>query len=139
MTAGIKSDCASGSVHRKRRQMSISSDRSLQMEVRRVGSAIVLTVHGSASMTDAPRLREELQRLAAHPRTTIILDLTDLDFIGAEGIDAMLYGREQLNIQQGQIRLVHPNVGIRRILDLTRLSEVFSLFDSLEEALKNVP
>ncbi|HDY65339.1 MAG TPA: anti-sigma factor antagonist [Phycisphaerae bacterium] len=118
--------------------MTISSDRSLQMEVRRVGSAVVITVHGSASMTDAPRLREELQRLAERPRTTIILDLTDLDFIGAEGIDALLFGRERLNVQQGQIRLVHPNDDIRRILDLTRLSEVFGVFDSLEEALKNV-
>ena len=105
------------------------------MEVRRVGSAVVITARGSATMVDAPRLGEELQRLVGHPRTTIILDLTDLDFIGAEGIDALLLARERLSVQQGQIRLVHPNEKIRRILDLTRLTEVFGIFDSLEEAL----
>ena len=116
--------------------MTISSDRSLQMDVRRVGSAVVIAVRGSASMVDAPRLGEELQRLADRPHTTIILDLTDLNFIGAEGIDALLLARERLNVQQGQIRLVHPNKEIRRILELTRLTKIFPIFDSIEEALK---
>ncbi len=117
--------------------MTISSDRSLQMEVSRIGQAVVITVHGSASMVDAPRLGEELQRLADRPHSTIILDLTDLNFIGAEGIDALLLARKRLDVQQGQIRLVHPNEGIRRILELTRLTKIFPVFDSLEDALKN--
>ena len=117
--------------------MTISSDRSLQMEVSHIGPAVVITVHGSASMVDAPRLGEELQRLADRPHATIILDLTDLNFIGAEGIDALLLARERLNVQQGQIRFVHPNKEIRRILELTRLTKVFPIFDSLEDALKN--
>ena len=118
--------------------MGITNERSLEMEVRRVGSAVVITLHGAVSMTDAPRLREELQRLADRPKTTILLDLTDMDFIGAEGIDALLFGRERLSVQQGQIRLVHPNDKIRHIFELTRLSELFALFDSLEKALENV-
>jgi anti-anti-sigma factor len=62
--------------------------------------------------------------------------LTDLEFIGCEGIDAILAGRALAGIEHGQIRLVGLNPEIRHILEITRLTEVFPIFDTVDSAVK---
>lgn len=114
--------------------MTISADRPLQLDFRPLGQAIVITAHGSAEVLDAPQLQERLQRLVDRPDRIIVLDLSDLDFIGPGGLDALLTVRQALKARHGQIRLVNPNPEIHRLLQVSRLTEVFPIFDTVDQA-----
>jgi anti-anti-sigma factor len=114
--------------------MTVFVNKPLQLEVGREGRAIVITAHGSAGVIDAPRLQEQLARLAEKPNTVIVLDLSDLEFLGPDGIDALLTAHQLSKVQHGQIRLVNPNHEIRRMLEVTRLTEVFPVYGSVKEA-----
>jgi len=113
-----------------------SEKAALQRTVDHIGRASVIRLSGSADMVDARLLREILQELAAKADNIIVLDLTDLEFIGCEGIDAILAGKALAGIEHGQIRLVGLNPEIRHILEITRLTEVFPIFDTVDNAVK---
>lgn len=118
--------------------MALSADRPLQMEVRRKDRGLVIAVHGSVDVLDAPALQEQLQKLTAREDApeVVVLDLSDLDFIGPDGIDALLRVRRALQSQKGRIRLVHPSPEIRRMLQVTRLTKILPIYDSVEQALE---
>ena len=115
--------------------MTISADRPLLLDVHTEERAVVISAHGSADVLDVPDLQERLARLASHPNRIIILDLSDLDFIGPDGLDALLNVRQVVLKKHGQIRLVNPNREIRRMLQVSRLMEIFPVYDSVEQAL----
>jgi anti-sigma B factor antagonist len=115
--------------------MTLSADRPLQLDVRRDEGGVVISAHGSVDALDAPQLQEQLQRLIPQTRQVIVLDLSDLDFIGPDGLDALLTVRNALQVHHGQIRLVHPNPEIHRMLEVTRLTEILPIFDTVEQAL----
>jgi anti-sigma B factor antagonist len=117
--------------------MSLQHDQ-LQMDVRCESRAVVVTVRGSAGMVHAHRVRMELEHLTEHPGTNIILDLSELEFIGADGVDAILAGRELSRMRKGQIRLVNPGPNVRRLLEITRLTQVMPIYASVEEAMADL-
>lgn len=107
----------------------------LELDIRRGEVATVVVLRGSLGMIDVDRVQEELRRIVGQPESLVILDMTDLHFIGADGLDALLVSRELSRVQHGQIRLVNPHGEIRRILELTKLDKVFGIFETLEQAL----
>jgi anti-sigma B factor antagonist len=115
--------------------MTISADRPLQLDVRRENGNVVISAHGNIDVLDAPMLQEQLQELVRESRRLVVLDLSDLDFIGPDGLDVLLTVRKALKVHKGQIRLVHPHPEIRRMLQVTRLTKILPIFDTVEQAL----
>ncbi len=113
--------------------MNDSAD-SFGMDVTRTGRAVVVTIRGEASMTHAPAILAELECLTLNPEETIVLDVSGLSFIGGEGLDALLSGRELSRLRHHSIRLVNPSGPVRDILKLTRLDQVFPIYETLDEA-----
>jgi anti-anti-sigma factor len=116
--------------------MAISVNRPLELQVQQKGRAVMVMARGFAGATDAPKLQAELQRLAKTPGALIVLNLTNLEFLGPDGLDAMLSAHLLVKAQHGQIRLVSPNAEIRRMLQVTRLTEVFPIYDSVSQAVE---
>ncbi|MBN1555646.1 MAG: STAS domain-containing protein [Phycisphaerae bacterium] len=116
--------------------MTLSADRPLQLDVRQDERGFIVSVHGSVDVLDAPALQDQLEQLIPLPSPLVVLDLSDLDFIGPDGIDALLTARQALQSHHGEIRLVHPNPEIRRVLQVTRLTEILPIFDTVEQAME---
>ena len=108
----------------------------LKVSVSSTSGVTLIALKGSATMADTEILQQQLQQLAERPEAVLILDLSELDFIGANGIHAFLIGRAESEMHHGQIRLVHPSPDVKHMLELTRLTEIFPIFDTVEEAMK---
>jgi anti-sigma B factor antagonist len=107
----------------------------LDLQVQQSGSATVVAMRGSLGMIDVESVQEQLRRLVGQPEAVVVLDMSDLHFIGADGLDMLLVSRGLSRVQHGQIRLVNPSGEIRRILELTRLDKVFGIYPSVDDAL----
>ena len=112
-----------------------SHHKPLRMNVTRRDDAVVLTVVGSVSMTDTDRLQEKLVELAAERVAVIVLDLKEMDFICSVGLGAIIVGHLKCRHHAGQVRLVSPVPSVRELLETTRLTKLFDIYDSIEEAL----
>ncbi len=106
----------------------------LEMDVREVGSAAVVHVSGSVDMSDAEKMRVTLEDLAAKPTALIVLDLSDMDFICSVGLGAIISAHLKCRHHQGRICLVNPKPAVRELLETTRLTKLFDIYQTVEEA-----
>ena len=99
----------------------------------------VLEVHGDADLHSAPELRERIRGAIDEGANTVVVDLSATTLIDSTALGVLLGGMKRLREQDGQIRLVVPRPEVRRIFEITMLDRIFSLHDSQEEALAELP
>ncbi|MCY4329354.1 MAG: STAS domain-containing protein [Endozoicomonadaceae bacterium] len=68
----------------------------------------------------------------------IILDLSKINFMDSSGLGAVVAVRKELmSKDDSKMHLANPQSAINDLLDLTCMNKVFSIFSSVEDALKN--
>ena len=115
--------------------MSAGRTRAMKLAVRHVGTSAVVRVIGSANMNEAQRLRETLEALAAGKARRIVVDLSEMDFISSVGLGAIISAHLKCRHHQGRIFFVNPQPAVAELLETTRLTKLFPIYDDVEEAL----
>ncbi|SRR5581483_9425067 len=83
---------------------------------------------------NAGQLKAEFLILAQPDIKTLIVDLTDVEYIDSAGISALLLAQRQMRIHDGELRLVGLNENVRSMLAVTQLDRIFPIFDSVQDA-----
>jgi len=78
-------------------------------------------------------LHEIAPYLTAH--TSVILDLAELNFIDSSGLGAVLSCKRKLQAGGSTLKLCGLSATVRDIFDLVRLSKVFEIYATREEAM----
>ena len=99
----------------------------LQLVVSSVDSHHEVRLLGELDMSTAPQLREELSRLADGGVTVVTLDLSDLAFIDSTGLTTLITGLKRFRQEGGDMTLRSPTPATRKVLEITGLTEVFSI------------
>lgn len=85
--------------------------------------------------------KEEFAKLLQPLETAdvVILDFEAVSFFDSSAISCLivLHRRVQNNGTKAAIRIVKPGSGIRRVLEVTGLTSLFSLYETRSEALRN--
>jgi len=115
--------------------MTVAGRQPFRLDVAREGNAAVVRVSGSVTITEADQLREALENLAAEHAPVMVLDLANMDFICSLGLGAIISGHLKCRHHRGQVRLVHPQPPVRELLETTRLTKLFGIYDSVAQAL----
>lgn len=105
------------------------------IDVERRGTSSVVTLVGSCEMLEAERMMERMVELADESTQVIVIDLSRLEFIESTGLGAIIAGHLRLRHHQGEMRLVSPSTPILRLLELTRLTQLFHVYPDVETAL----
>lgn len=63
----------------------------------------------------------------------MIADLTDVGFIDSTGLRSLMTARERIG-EKGRLLLVFDDGPVKRILDLTRLTDRFEVFTTVDDA-----
>lgn len=116
----------------------ITSDGELPFHLaeRRVGTASVVTLSGSCSMIAAPALGDRLIEVAESDAKLVVLDLTVLEFIESTSLGKIVAAYLKLRRRGADMRIVGPQDNIVHLLNLTRLSQLFTVFPTVADALK---
>ncbi len=99
----------------------------LEVIVSSVESRHEVRLLGELDMSTAPRLSDELVRLASDGPSMVTVDLSDLAFIDSTGLSVLITGLKRLRQQGGDLALRSPTPGTRKVLEITGLTEVFSI------------
>ncbi len=87
------------------------------------GGVPVLTVSGELDMSNADTLEAAVAAIAARGPDQLVFDLSDLRFMDSAGI-AILIGA---SAQVKSVRLRAPSLAVRRVVELSGLSEVLPI------------
>lgn len=98
----------------------------------------VITVAGEIHVSTAPGFSEQLNASIRDDSPTVVLDLTDVDFIDSTGLSVLLNGLRRVTRQQGRMVLVATNPTVLRLFEITRLDSTFDIRSTRDEALRAV-
>lgn len=94
----------------------------------------VLAVKGEVDVYTAPRLRERLVELVTEGKRQIVVDLEGVDFLDSTGLGVLVGGLKRLRSNDGEMSLVSTQSRILKVFEITGLTKVFSIHDSVEAA-----
>lgn len=95
----------------------------------------VLKVGGEVDLLTTPQLKAGIEEQLAHGRPLLVIDLSEVSFLGSSGLAALVEARQSAEDSGIALRLVAGNRSVFRPLATTGLTSLFDLRESLEEAL----
>lgn len=100
------------------------------------GSIRVFTVRGELDMSTAPELERGLEQALADPGASILVDLSECEFIDSTGIALIVRAWQRLS-EEGERRLVlaSSNHQVRRLLKITGVESSIPMRESRDAAL----
>ena len=113
----------------------MAAPETFKLETRQEGSAVVAVVAGSAGMAEAEGFRARLEQIADGETPLIVLDLSGLEFVCSAALAAMISAHLRVRRRNGQVRLANPRPTVRELLEITRLTKLFGVYDTVEKAL----
>ena len=106
----------------------------LGLKVEERGDVAVLAVSGEVDVATVPRLREQLHGLVASGTPRIVVDLDAVDFLDSTGLGVLVGALKRVRANGGELALVCTAPRIRKVFEVTGLTKVFALFDTVDEA-----
>jgi anti-sigma B factor antagonist len=94
----------------------------------------VLTASGEIDVAAAPGFREQLVDLIEAGSSELVVDLDDVDFIDSTGLGVLVGAVRRARAADGDVRLVCTNTRLLKVFDVTGLDEVFTIAESIENA-----
>jgi anti-anti-sigma factor len=104
------------------------------------GGIRLCAVRGELDMNTAPDLERPLEQAMADPEASILLDLTECEFIDSTGIALIVRSWQRIDRTagaegKGRLVLCSVNHQVRRLLEITGVESSISLHESRDEAL----
>src|ERR1044072_113250 len=93
-----------------------------------------LAVRGEGDVYARPRLRERLVELVSQGKHEIVVDLEGVDFLDSTGLGVLVGGLKRLRSHDGDLTLVCTQHRILKVFEITGLTKVFSIHDSVDAA-----
>jgi anti-sigma B factor antagonist len=99
------------------------------------GSVMVLDVRGRITLgPETEALRLAIREAVAAGYTGIVLDLAGIDYIDSAGLGTLVASFASAKRAGGELKLANLTLRVRSLMQITRLSTVFEVYGSVEEA-----
>lgn len=95
-------------------------------ETHRTG-AICLKIVGELDVLTVPKLAAELNAVMRRSRENVVIDLRETEFIDSAGLQVLLGAQRRLSRTARELTVVCEEGPVRRVIELTRLSEILGL------------
>jgi len=98
------------------------------------GSWPVVRVAGEVDILTSPILDQKLQGVLDQGQSSVLVDLGEVTFLDSTGLSVLIAGLKRCQSTGGELRLVSPRPNVRRVLEITGLTETFHIADDGEKA-----
>ena len=109
-------------------------DQEFHIEERPGATAPVIAVQGEVDVATAPQLRECLQRVIADGWSTVVLDLLGVTFLDSTALGVIVGAHKRCRELGGELRVVVADPRLVKIFEITGLTGVLTITDSLHAA-----
>ncbi len=86
---------------------------------------------------DREMFQAKIQELLEAGETKLILDLGEVSYADSGGIGGLMNASNLAIRKGGSVKLLHLTKRIHDVLQITRLSSVFGIYDDLQKALES--
>ena len=109
----------------------------METSTRQSGNATIVDVTGDITLYNTPRLRKVILDLLKEDRSPrVVINLQRVNYIDSAGVASLVEGLKISRDLKSGFALYGLSRTVREVLELTRLTRVFELYDTEEEALR---
>ena len=109
-------------------------NRPFRVEAASDGGLHTVSVIGELDQATAPELRGTLTEAIGDGSVSVLVDLSDCDFIDSTGLSLLVDAKRRLGEADRGFGVCCPDADVRRLLELTGIDAAVGLFDSRDEA-----
>jgi len=97
-------------------------------------AGVIVTVPGEhLDVGNSKSFREALQPVLEE-NATVLLDLSEVDFIDSSGLGSLLSCLRTMNAKDGDLRLFGMRKPVQAMFELVRMHRLFAIYDTEDEA-----
>ena len=101
----------------------------LEVTLTEQGDSVHVGLRGEFDISTAARFEEALRRAEAEEPGTVVIDLSELDFMDSTGLRGLVGADARAREARRRLVLVRGNDMVQRVLRLTRLDERFEIVE----------
>ncbi|MCK4376359.1 MAG: STAS domain-containing protein [Candidatus Brocadiae bacterium] len=106
--------------------------------VRHENGVTIVEITGRFDAVSAPEIKSDLHSLIEGGSTRLVVNLERMDFIDSAGLGVLVSCLRRTAAEGGDLRLAEVPPFCRSIFELTRLTRVFEVTASVEQAVSAV-
>ena len=111
-------------------------EQDIEIEVRNRDGSTVVAARGEVDVATAPALRDGLEEALEQDIGAVVVDLTGVTFIDSTGLGVLIGARRRCMEAGRELRVVVPEPRILKVFEITGLTELFAIHESLDPALE---
>ncbi len=106
----------------------------MEHSVREEGGALIASFSGEVDLEHSPTARQVLLDCVGQGKK-VLVDLSGVDYIDSSGVASLVEAFQRAKKSGEEFALVAVNDAPRRVLELARLDKVFTIHETLADAL----
>jgi len=110
----------------------------ISIELQTTSDVPVVRISGELDIDQAVRVREQLDKVIDAGTVRFVIDLSDVSYIDSTGLGMLVAVHKRLVTEQGFYVLTVPRASQRKVFEITGLSTVLIIMESLEDALTHI-
>lgn len=110
----------------------------LDVRIRRNDNVPIVDLSGDVDAYTCAKLREAIVELLDQGDSRVVIGMSNVDYIDSTGLGTLVGGLRRVSEQKGAMAISGANPQVRKVLSITGLSKVFSLFDDETEAIRSL-
>ena len=107
----------------------------LQIESRREGDVVVVTLRGELDLASSPLFESEIDRPEVTACPKLVLDLENLQFIDSTGLRIIFSTHARAQERDQQFAVTRGSEQVQRLLDITQVGQHLRVVSSPQELL----
>ncbi len=109
--------------------------RPLEVTSSSAPGAAIVHVNGDVTSDGIDALRQGIAKAIAFKQPKVIVDLTQTSFLSSPGLAVLVQAMQLTQRNGSKLLLAGANDRVRGIFEISRLTEVFTMVPTLEEAI----
>ena len=110
----------------------------IKIDLRPKGNNITLVVlRGESGTETVNQLKDKMEAIVNEGKNRLVMDFSDVSYLNSMGLGVIAGTLKRVKKENGDLKLLNLSPAVRELLELTRLTKVFEIFDSEESAIKS--
>ena len=103
------------------------------------GKTAVIALDGRMDADQAGLFETECERVVAQGAAHIIVDLARLTYVSSMGLRSFLHVAKTRQAAKGGMAIANFGGFVKQVFDVTRLTPLFQIYETVDQALQSMP
>ncbi|MGC8767288.1 MAG: STAS domain-containing protein [Brevinematia bacterium] len=105
-------------------------------QVEKINDVAVIKLSDRIDVQAALELEKQVNEIINSGQNKIVFDFEKVTHLSSSGIRVLISALRRTNANKGGVKLTHVSENIRKVLKLVELENLFTYYDSIENAVK---